>query len=122
VRAMRGPGKWPSGRNSAANARPHWTAAASPTTLSSDSRKVAPTTLGPRFLSDVVASLQRLAAGYALACAAGIALGVPIGISPALRRALEPVLPRSQARTRVDPTFADLRPRVYRGIQLAKSG
>ncbi|MGQ0731266.1 ABC transporter permease [Acidovorax sp.] len=48
--------------------------------------------LGPRFLSDVVPSFQRLMAGYVLACVAGIALGVPIGVYPKLRRAVEPVM------------------------------
>ena len=48
--------------------------------------------LGPRFFSDVIPSLQRLSAGYLLACLAGVGLGVPIGIHRPLRRALEPVL------------------------------
>jgi ABC-type nitrate/sulfonate/bicarbonate transport system permease component len=48
--------------------------------------------LGPRFLSDVVPSLERLLAGYALACLAGVAIGVLIGVRPRLRRAVEPVL------------------------------
>jgi NitT/TauT family transport system ATP-binding protein len=30
--------------------------------------------------------------------------------------------PRTQARTRVEPAFADLRTRVYSGIQAAKAG
>ncbi len=46
--------------------------------------------LGPRFWSDVIPSLQRLAVGYTLACVAGIALGVPIGLSRGLRRVCEP--------------------------------
>lgn len=48
--------------------------------------------LGPRFFSDVIPSLQRLGAGYLLACLAGIVLGVPIGIYRGLRRACEPAL------------------------------
>ncbi len=48
--------------------------------------------LGPRFVSDVLPSLQRLAGGYLLACSAGVLLGVPIGMNPGLRRACEPVM------------------------------
>lgn len=48
--------------------------------------------LGARFGGDVLPSLERLAVGYLLACAAGIALGVPIGIYRPIRRAVEPVL------------------------------
>jgi ABC-type nitrate/sulfonate/bicarbonate transport system permease component len=48
--------------------------------------------LGPRFFADVLPSLERLLAGYLLACLAGVALGVPIGIYRPLRRAVEPVL------------------------------
>jgi ABC-type nitrate/sulfonate/bicarbonate transport system permease component len=48
--------------------------------------------LGPRFLSDVVPSLERLLAGYALACLLGVAIGVLVGIYAPLRRAAEPVL------------------------------
>jgi ABC-type nitrate/sulfonate/bicarbonate transport system permease component len=48
--------------------------------------------LGPRFFSDVLPSLERLTAGYLLACVGGITLGVPIGIYRPLRRAVEPVL------------------------------
>lgn len=48
--------------------------------------------LGPRFASDVLPSLQRLAGGYLLACGAGVLLGLPIGLSPGLRRACEPVM------------------------------
>jgi len=48
--------------------------------------------LGPRFFSDVIPSLERLLAGYLLACIAGVALGLPIGLSRGLRRAAEPVL------------------------------
>lgn len=48
--------------------------------------------LGPRLFSDVIPSLERLLAGYLLACIAGIGLGLPIGLSRSLRRAAEPVL------------------------------
>jgi ABC-type nitrate/sulfonate/bicarbonate transport system permease component len=48
--------------------------------------------LGPRFASDVIPSLGRLLAGYALACILGVAIGVLIGIYAPLRRAAEPVL------------------------------
>jgi ABC-type nitrate/sulfonate/bicarbonate transport system permease component len=48
--------------------------------------------LGPRFAADVIPSLERLMAGYLLACIAGIAIGIPIGLYKPLRRALEPVL------------------------------
>ena len=48
--------------------------------------------LGPRFFSDVIPSLERLAAGYLLACVAGVALGILIGLYSLLRRAIEPVL------------------------------
>jgi ABC-type nitrate/sulfonate/bicarbonate transport system permease component len=48
--------------------------------------------LGPRFVSDVIPSLERLTAGYLLACLFGIALGVLIGVHAPLRRAAEPVL------------------------------
>ena len=48
--------------------------------------------LGPRFSSDVIPSLERLLAGYLLACLLGIALGVLIGSHAGLRRAAEPVL------------------------------
>jgi ABC-type nitrate/sulfonate/bicarbonate transport system permease component len=48
--------------------------------------------LGPRFAADVIPSLERLTAGYLLACIAGITLGVPIGLYKPLRRAVEPVL------------------------------
>jgi ABC-type nitrate/sulfonate/bicarbonate transport system permease component len=48
--------------------------------------------LGPRFWADVLPSLQRLAAGYALACIAGIVLGVAIGSSTRLRRVCEPAM------------------------------
>ncbi len=48
--------------------------------------------LGPRFFSDVLPSLERLMAGYLLACVAGIGLGLPVGLFPRLRRPPEPVL------------------------------
>jgi ABC-type nitrate/sulfonate/bicarbonate transport system permease component len=48
--------------------------------------------LGPRFLADVIPSLERLMAGYLLACVLGVALGILIGSHAALRRAAEPVL------------------------------
>lgn len=48
--------------------------------------------LGPRFFSDVIPSLERLTAGYSLACLVGIALGMPIGMFRSLRQTLEPVL------------------------------
>ncbi|MFY9510787.1 MAG: ABC transporter permease [Rubrivivax sp.] len=48
--------------------------------------------LGPRFSSDVLPSLARLAGGYTLACTAGVLLGVAIGVHAGLRRAVEPVL------------------------------
>ena len=48
--------------------------------------------LGKRFASDVLPSLGRLAAGYAIACLAGVVIGVPVGMFRPLRRAAEPVL------------------------------
>jgi ABC-type nitrate/sulfonate/bicarbonate transport system permease component len=48
--------------------------------------------LGPRFVTDVLPSLGRLIAGYAIACLAGIVIGVPLGMFRPLRRAAEPVL------------------------------
>lgn len=48
--------------------------------------------LGPRLATDVVPSLGRLLAGYALATVAGVAAGVLIGLSRRLRLAAEPVL------------------------------
>lgn len=47
--------------------------------------------LGPRFASDVLPSLGRLASGYLLASAAGVGLGLAIGIHRGLRRVCEPV-------------------------------
>jgi len=52
----------------------------------------ADTWLGRRLLDDVAPSLARLAAGYAIALAAGIALGLVIGSSRVLRAVTEPVL------------------------------
>ncbi len=51
-----------------------------------------PTWFDGRLASDVIPSLGRLLAGYALALAVGIGLGVPIGLSPVLRAYSEPVL------------------------------
>lgn len=48
--------------------------------------------LGPRFAADVIPSLERLMAGYLLACVLGVALGILIGSHAGLRRATEPVL------------------------------
>jgi ABC-type nitrate/sulfonate/bicarbonate transport system permease component len=45
-----------------------------------------------RLRADVVPSLLRLAAGYALAALIGIALGIAIGLNRRLRATLEPVL------------------------------
>jgi ABC-type nitrate/sulfonate/bicarbonate transport system permease component len=45
-----------------------------------------------RMVVDVLPSLSRLLAGYALALALGIGLGVAIGSSPVLRKLVEPVL------------------------------
>jgi ABC-type nitrate/sulfonate/bicarbonate transport system permease component len=52
----------------------------------------ASTWFGARLADDVLPSLLRLLAGFALATVAGVALGVAIGSSPRLRAALEPVL------------------------------
>jgi ABC-type nitrate/sulfonate/bicarbonate transport system permease component len=48
--------------------------------------------LGPRLVDDVLPSLVRLLAGFAVATVVGVALGVLVGDSPRLRAALEPVL------------------------------
>lgn len=48
--------------------------------------------LGPRFFTDVVPSLERLMAGYLLACVLGIGIGLAVGAWATLRRAAEPVL------------------------------
>jgi ABC-type nitrate/sulfonate/bicarbonate transport system permease component len=55
-------------------------------------RAFADTWLSHRLLDDVLPSLARLAAGYALATLVGVGLGVPIGLSPRLRATVEPVL------------------------------
>lgn len=44
------------------------------------------------FLSNVAASLKRLAAGYALGAGAGVAVGLLTGSSPRARRTLEPLV------------------------------
>lgn len=44
------------------------------------------------FLSDVAASLKRLAAGFAIGAGVGIGVGVMVGAWPGARRALEPLL------------------------------
>src|SRR5215211_653228 len=46
----------------------------------------------PEFLSDVEASLTRLAAGYAIGASVGVAVGVSMGSSRPLRLALEPLV------------------------------
>jgi ABC-type nitrate/sulfonate/bicarbonate transport system permease component len=46
----------------------------------------------PEFLSDVEASLSRLAAGYAIGASVGVAVGVSMGSSRRLRLALEPLV------------------------------
>lgn len=48
--------------------------------------------LGPRAWTDIVPSMLRLVAGYALAAAGSIALGVLVGLNRRLRVALEPAL------------------------------
>jgi ABC-type nitrate/sulfonate/bicarbonate transport system permease component len=48
--------------------------------------------LGPRPVEDVLPSLARLLAGFALATVLGVALGVVVGSSRRLRAACEPVL------------------------------
>jgi len=48
--------------------------------------------LGPRLVDDVLPSLLRLLAGYAVASLAGVGLGVPIGLSRRLRATVEPAL------------------------------
>ena len=47
---------------------------------------------GPRLVADVVPSILRLAAGYAVAAVGAVALGVLIGTSRSVRGVLEPVL------------------------------
>jgi sulfonate transport system permease protein len=46
----------------------------------------------PEFLSNVEASLRRLAAGYAIGAAVGVAVGVSMGSSRRARQALEPLV------------------------------
>ena len=46
----------------------------------------------PEFLSDVEASLRRLAAGYAIGASVGVAVGVSMGSSRRVRQALEPLV------------------------------
>ena len=48
--------------------------------------------VGPRLVDDVLPSLARLLAGFAVATVAGVALGVVVGSSRRLRATLEPVL------------------------------
>jgi ABC-type nitrate/sulfonate/bicarbonate transport system permease component len=52
----------------------------------------ASTWLGGRLVDDVLPSVARLLAGFALATVAGVALGVVVGSSRSLRATLEPVL------------------------------
>jgi ABC-type nitrate/sulfonate/bicarbonate transport system permease component len=49
-------------------------------------------TWGPRALTDVVPSIARLVAGYAIAVVTGVGLGVALGERPRLRALLEPAL------------------------------
>ena len=55
-------------------------------------RAFADTWLGPRLVDDVLPSVVRLLAGFAVATLVGVGLGVAIGSSPRLRATLEPVL------------------------------
>ncbi|MFI6918462.1 ABC transporter permease [Nonomuraea spiralis] len=55
-------------------------------------RAFAATWFSERLLDDVLPSLARLLAGYAVAGLLGVGLGVPIGLSRRLRATLEPVL------------------------------
>jgi ABC-type nitrate/sulfonate/bicarbonate transport system permease component len=50
------------------------------------------TWLFERMGSDVLPSLARLGAGYAIAVTAGVAIGVPLGLSPVARRAAFPIV------------------------------
>jgi len=52
----------------------------------------ADTWLFERVGSDVVPSLERLAAGYAIACVIGVTVGLALGLSPTLRRAADPMV------------------------------
>jgi ABC-type nitrate/sulfonate/bicarbonate transport system permease component len=60
-------------------------------------RAFAETWFGPRLVDEVLPSLLRLAAGYAIALVLGVALGVAIGSRPRLRAFTEPVLEFSRA-------------------------
>ncbi|HEX4811382.1 MAG TPA: ABC transporter permease [Nonomuraea sp.] len=55
-------------------------------------RAFAATWFSERLVADVLPSVGRLLAGYAVAGVLGVGLGVPIGLSPRLRATLEPVL------------------------------
>jgi ABC-type nitrate/sulfonate/bicarbonate transport system permease component len=52
----------------------------------------ADTWLFERVGSDVVPSLERLGAGYAIACVVGVIVGMALGLSPTLRRAADPIV------------------------------
>jgi ABC-type nitrate/sulfonate/bicarbonate transport system permease component len=52
----------------------------------------ADTWLFERVGSDVVPSLERLAAGYTIACVTGVIVGMALGLSPTLRRAADPIV------------------------------
>jgi ABC-type nitrate/sulfonate/bicarbonate transport system permease component len=45
-----------------------------------------------RFGSDVVPSLLRLGAGFAIAAVAAVAIGIPLGLNPTARRAAAPIV------------------------------
>jgi ABC-type nitrate/sulfonate/bicarbonate transport system permease component len=52
----------------------------------------ADTWLFERVGSDVVPSLERLGAGYAIACVVGVIVGMALGLSPTLRLAADPIV------------------------------
>jgi ABC-type nitrate/sulfonate/bicarbonate transport system permease component len=52
----------------------------------------ADTWLFERVGSDVVPSLERLGAGYGIACVTGVIVGMALGLSPTLRRATDPIV------------------------------
>jgi ABC-type nitrate/sulfonate/bicarbonate transport system permease component len=52
----------------------------------------ADTWLFERVGSDVVPSLERLGAGYGIACVTGVIVGMALGLSPTLRRAADPIV------------------------------
>jgi ABC-type nitrate/sulfonate/bicarbonate transport system permease component len=52
----------------------------------------ADTWLFERVGSDVVPSLERLGAGYVIACVVGVIVGMALGLSPTLRRAADPIV------------------------------